>query len=146
MYFGSADKSITEIIGAISGKDAAVASKPVEVEEEQKQEEEVENEIFKDPTMSIGIPAEIFEAERRVAMTPSQVPKFRRMGFSVNVESGAGVNAGFRDLDYERYGAAIVSKPDAWSSDIVLKIRRVLPPEVHFLHKTKLLVSYVQAG
>jgi hypothetical protein len=36
MYFGSADKSVTEIIGAISGKDAAAASKPVEVEEEQK--------------------------------------------------------------------------------------------------------------
>jgi alanine dehydrogenase len=93
--------------------------------------------------MSIGIPAEMFEMEKRVAMTPSQIPKFRRMGFSIHVESGAGLNAGFRDSDYERYGGNIVSKPDAWSCDIVLKIRRVLPPEIHFLHRTKLLVSYV---
>ena len=47
----------------------------------------------------IGIPKEIHPDERRVAATPSTVARFRKMGLDVQIEAGAGRNAGFSDAD-----------------------------------------------
>lgn len=40
--------------------------------------------------MTIGVPKELFEGEKRVAITPKYVKEFRKRGFDVLVESGAG--------------------------------------------------------
>jgi len=39
----------------------------------------------------IGVPREIFPGEKRVATVPDVVEKLIKLGFSVAVESGAGV-------------------------------------------------------
>ena len=59
--------------------------------------------------MRIGVPAETYEGERRVATTPDAVEQLRKLGFTVAVQSGAGAAASFTDDAYREAGD--VSKP-----------------------------------
>jgi NAD/NADP transhydrogenase alpha subunit len=43
------------------------------------------------------VPKETLHGERRVAITPSVAASLIKKGFTVNVESGAGVEANFKD-------------------------------------------------
>ena len=43
--------------------------------------------------LSIGVPKEVFENEKRVAISPENVKKYTKAGFTVNIESGAGNGA-----------------------------------------------------
>jgi NAD(P) transhydrogenase len=72
--------------------------------------------------LSIGIPKETYDLEKRVAATPETVSKFLKANFqSVHVETGAGVASSFTDQAYQNAGAKIVD--NIWkSSDIVLKV------------------------
>ena len=47
--------------------------------------------------MQIGVPRETWRGEQRVALVPQNAKKLVAVGFSVTVESGAGVAAGFVD-------------------------------------------------
>lgn len=49
-------------------------------------------------SLTIGVPKEVFSGERRVAVTPAVTAALAKKGFNVNVESGAGVLANFRDV------------------------------------------------
>lgn len=61
--------------------------------------------------LSVGVPKERFEAERRVAITPEKVAALRKSGVSeVRVEASAGVLASFADAAYAAAGAKIVEK------------------------------------
>ncbi len=75
--------------------------------------------------MRIGIPAETFAGEKRVASVPEVVEKLIKLGFQVSVQSTRGTAANFDDDAYKAAGAQIA--PDAaalWSSaDIVFKVR-----------------------
>jgi len=77
--------------------------------------------------MSIGVPKETKDQEKRVAQTPATVAQLVKSGFNVFVESGAGVNSNFSDEDYKKSGASVVSSKEAWSKDLVLKVRPPLP-------------------
>lgn len=70
--------------------------------------------------LSVGIPKESFDLERRVAATPESVARLVKPGFSVFVEKGAGDLSYFSDADYEKAGAKITD--NVWNSDIVLKV------------------------
>jgi NAD(P) transhydrogenase subunit alpha len=69
--------------------------------------------------MRIGIPKEPYEAQTLVSASPDTVGKLIKLGYDVCVESGAGVRASYYDDAYEAAGATIVSKEEAWGSDIV---------------------------
>jgi NAD(P) transhydrogenase subunit alpha len=75
--------------------------------------------------MKIGIPKEIHPGEKRVATTPEAAAQIMKLGFSVAVESGAGLNADISDAAYQAAGVEVL--PDAqalWrQSDIVMKVR-----------------------
>jgi NAD(P) transhydrogenase subunit alpha len=71
----------------------------------------------------VGVPAETYDGERRVAVTPAVVPALVKLGGEVVVESGAGERAGFTDADYEAKGARIGSRDDAWSASVVTQVR-----------------------
>ncbi|MDE0308907.1 MAG: Re/Si-specific NAD(P)(+) transhydrogenase subunit alpha [Acidiferrobacterales bacterium] len=75
--------------------------------------------------MKIGIPTEIHDKERRVAVTPEIVPSIMEMGFEVVVESGAGELANYTDSAYETAGATVVSAgTSVWeNSDVIAKVR-----------------------
>ena len=95
--------------------------------------------------MKIGIPKEIFEGEKRVALTPQSAQALQKLGYEVLVEAGAGEAARFSDESYREAGVSVV--PDAgelWAqADIVAKIR---PPEASEIDKTRsgqILISFV---
>jgi NAD(P) transhydrogenase subunit alpha len=80
--------------------------------------------------MRIGIPAEIFPGETRVAATPETVKKITQGGrHTVLVQAGAGAAAHYPDSDYEAAGATIVAgAPEVYSqAQILLK---VLGPDI----------------
>jgi NAD(P) transhydrogenase subunit alpha len=80
--------------------------------------------------MRLAVPREVKAGERRVAATPENVVRLRKLGFEVSVESDAGALADFSDKDYVDAGATVVSDTrELWQSgDVILK---VLPPETH---------------
>ena len=59
---------------------------------------------------TIGVPAETYENEKRVALSPEAVQRLTKLGFKINVEKDAGANAAFSDAAFESAGAKIVSK------------------------------------
>jgi H+-translocating NAD(P) transhydrogenase len=72
--------------------------------------------------LTVGVPKETFDLERRVAATPESVARLVKSGFqAVHVETGAGAKSFFSDQAYEQAGAKIVD--NAWKdSNIVLKV------------------------
>ena len=82
----------------------------------------------REPVMSgeqtIGVPAEVKNRERRIALTPSAVASLVDRGHRVLVQTGAGVGAGFADDDYADAGAHLVADPaEAWSAEVVVKVK-----------------------
>ena len=71
----------------------------------------------------IGVPAEILDGERRVALTPAVVPQLQKLGATVVVESGAGAAAGYPDAAYEEKGATIGTRDDALAAPVVAYVR-----------------------
>jgi len=74
----------------------------------------------------IAVPKEIFPGENRVALVPDTASKLIKKGFQINVEKGAGINAGFTDDQYESSGAKLLDNVSELysSADIVLKVQR----------------------
>src|SRR5687768_5037908 len=93
--------------------------------------------------MIVGIVQEAAPGERRVAATPDSVTKLTQLGFSVVVESGAGLAAGFDDAAYERAGATIGDTASAWRSAVVVKVRPPLDQEAARLGSTQTLISFL---
>jgi NAD(P) transhydrogenase subunit alpha len=95
--------------------------------------------------MRIGIPAETYAGEKRVATVPEVVEKLIKLGFTVSVQAGAGSGANFDDAAYTAAGAQIA--PDAaalWSSaDVVLKVRAPDAKEVGLMRAGQTLISFI---
>ena len=75
--------------------------------------------------MVVGIPAETFPGERRVATVPAVVPALMKAGLDVLLEPGAGAAAGFPDADYVEKGAALATDRAHLfaTGDVVLQVR-----------------------
>ena len=73
--------------------------------------------------MLIGVPSETMPGETRVAATPETVKKLKAQGHTLRVQAGAGVAASVTDAAYEAAGADIVTQAQAWSADLLLKVR-----------------------
>lgn len=98
--------------------------------------------------MNIGIPKEISVEERRVSLTPVGVYALTNEGNTVFVEKGAGEKSGFSDEDYRRVGADIVYSPEEvfQRADVVTKVQLPTPEESAYLHKDKVLLSFLNLG
>ncbi|MDX1518070.1 MAG: Re/Si-specific NAD(P)(+) transhydrogenase subunit alpha, partial [Woeseiaceae bacterium] len=95
--------------------------------------------------MKIGVPKETHSGEKRVATTPDVAVQLIKLGYSVQVESGAGDSASFADEAYRAAGCDIVaSANDIWdSSDIILKVRAPEPDRASALRADQTLVSFL---
>ena len=93
--------------------------------------------------MRIGIPAEIYPGETRVAATPETVKKLAGGGHhTVVVQSGAGARASMSDADYQAAGATIAAgAADAYASDIVLKVRGPETSELPLVRRGSILIG-----
>jgi len=74
--------------------------------------------------MIVGVPRESFPGEQRVALVPAVIPNLTKAGLEVVVEAGAGIAAGYPDVDYVAKGAKIVSaRAEVFrAADIVVQI------------------------
>ncbi|MEW6545668.1 MAG: alanine dehydrogenase [Bacillota bacterium] len=93
--------------------------------------------------MVIGVPKEIKADENRVAITPAGVMALTGHGHRVVVESGAGEGSGFSDEDFRAAGATIVNREEAWSAEMVLKVKEPLPEEYGFFRPGQVLFTYL---
>jgi NAD(P) transhydrogenase subunit alpha len=93
--------------------------------------------------MRIGIPAETFTGEARVAATPETVKKLVAAGHSLLVEAGAGEDASIPDAEYQAAGAAIsASAAELYAAaDLVLKVRAPQQGEASLLRSGQVLVG-----
>ena len=75
--------------------------------------------------MIIVVPKENFPEERRVALIPQNIPKRKKTGFEVLVESEAGGGSGFSDSQYTDKGAKITgNRKELFSKvGVILQVR-----------------------
>ncbi len=89
--------------------------------------------------MRFAVPQEP-KGERRVALVPSSVKTLLESGFSVAVQPGAGVDAGFSDQDYEEAGASIEEEP--WrGADFLASLRAPAPEWLGLLNPGAVVVG-----
>ena len=95
--------------------------------------------------LTIGVPREVAAGEKRVATVPEVVEKLIKLGFAVQVESGAGDAANFSDDVYRAAGAEIVGDAaKLWASaDIVFKVRGPTAEEVGLMREGGTVVSFI---
>jgi len=96
--------------------------------------------------LSIGVPAETWTNEKRVACTPAVTALLTKKGFTVNVQEGAGKLSSFRDDDFAAAGAKIVGKDAAFKQDITLKLRQPSMDEVKLFRDEATLYSFLYPG
>ena len=95
------------------------------------------------PISSIGVPREVKPDEQRVALTPDAVRELVSHGLSVRVEQNAGAGAGIEDAAYLAAGAELVSREDAWSAHLVVKVKEPQMEEFPFLRADQVLFTYL---
>ncbi|WP_047981586.1 alanine dehydrogenase [Ornithinibacillus contaminans] len=94
--------------------------------------------------MNIGIPREIKNNENRVAITPAGVLTLTNAGHHVFIETTAGLGSGFTDEQYQQAGAKIVdSAAQAWSQQMVMKVKEPLPEEYGYFYEGMILFTYL---
>jgi len=96
--------------------------------------------------LTIGVPKESWTNEKRVAITPAATAMLVKKGFNVEVEENAGVLSQFRNDDYAASGAKIVSQKDAFTRDIVLKLRQPSLQEAALFRDEGTLYSFLYPG
>lgn len=92
--------------------------------------------------MRIGVPREVTDGERRVALTPESVGRLVKSGVEVAVERGAGAQANFPDDQYEKAGASFA---DPWSAGVVVKVQKPSADEARRLASGSILISLLPA-
>jgi len=83
---------------------------------------------------TIFVKSERDPRETRVAIIPSDAQRLSKLGWSVNVESGAGAKAGFPDSAFTEAGASVVGADFAREADFVVAVRK---PSVEEIAKFK---------
>ena len=94
--------------------------------------------------MLVGVPKEIKDGEQRVALTPLGAEVLARAGHTVLIESGAGAGSRLADEQYAAAGARIVAgAADAWSAELVLKVKEPQPSEFGYFRRGQILFTYL---
>lgn len=95
--------------------------------------------------MKLAIPKESAADERRVAIAPENISAFIKLGYEVQVESGAGECAELPDRMYEAQGAHIHDGGEnLWSTaNLVLKVNPPSLEEVNLIREGSTLICFV---
>jgi alanine dehydrogenase len=93
----------------------------------------------------IGVPKEIKEQERRIALVPSAAEQLTKRGHTVLVEKNGGIGSGYPDEEYKKAGAEIVdlAKDVFARADMIVKVKEPLPGEFPLLRKGQILFTYL---
>ena len=95
--------------------------------------------------MHIGCPKEIKPQEFRVGLTPTLAQDLVAHGHIVNIETGAGLGAGFSDAAYVQAGAEVVETAAEIfaQSEMIVKVKEPQAGERKMLREGQLLFTYL---
>ncbi len=96
--------------------------------------------------MILGVPKEIIENETRVAVIPLTVKQFISSGFTVIIESNAGIDSQISDSEFRDSGAEIVSSASEVfnKSDMILKVNSPTDEEIQMIKNNSSYISFFQ--
>ncbi len=99
-------------------------------------------------TTTVGVPSEIKNNEKRVALTPDGVNELVHHGHRVLVQSGAGAGSKFSDEEYAAVGGEIVddAKGVFDGADLIVKVKEPVPDEYHLFREGQQLITYLHAA
>jgi alanine dehydrogenase len=96
----------------------------------------------KQKKLTIGIPKEDHDLERRISLTPEAVEVLVNNGHDVLLEKNAGEGANYTDKDYSEHGAFIIeSKKQIYQAEILLKIAPLNHDEIDLLKNNQVIFS-----
>jgi len=94
--------------------------------------------------ISIGIPCDTKDEEKRIALTPEAVNLLVESDNEVILQKGAGSGANYTDKDYSENGAIITDSPArVFSSDVIIKVAPFNEKEADYLKGNQVLISYL---
>lgn len=95
--------------------------------------------------MLIGVPTEVKDDERRVALTAAGVTELTRAGHEVLVQAGAGVGSGVTDEAYHAAGAQIADDADTvWArAETIVKVKEPVGAELPLIRGDQVLFTYL---
>jgi alanine dehydrogenase len=94
--------------------------------------------------ISIGIPSDKKNDERRIALTPEAVNLLVENGNEVILQKGAGAGANYSDKDYADNGAVITESPArVFSADAVIKVAPFTTQEADYLKGNQIVMSFL---
>lgn len=95
--------------------------------------------------LTIGVPRETAEHERRVALTPDAVKKYVSSGITVLVQKDAGKGAYISDETFEAAGAKIVDDASSVykNADLVLKVQKPSKAEIDDMRPGSSLIAFL---
>jgi NAD(P) transhydrogenase subunit alpha len=97
--------------------------------------------------MLVGVPKELKEGEKRVALTPDSVKQLIAKGFRVAIEQGAGLSSYIKDEEYLAVNAEVVPDKHALYStaDVVVKVNAPSTDEIAMMKQGSSLLSFMYA-
>lgn len=93
--------------------------------------------------ITVAIPKETLQGERRVALVPSLVKQYEKLGVQLVLEQGAGVESGFEDADYEGVKIAKTADQLFKKADVTLKVRPPTVEEAGKLPEGSILMGFL---
>lgn len=92
---------------------------------------------------TIGVPKETAAGERLVALVPEVVARLVKGGASVVLERGAGASAYYTDADYEKVGATLGSREEAFGADILVKVQPPSQEEIPLMKQGGAYIGFM---
>jgi alanine dehydrogenase len=96
-------------------------------------------------SLTIGIPKEDQNVEKRLPLTPETVSLLTQAGYRVLLETGAGLAINYSDRYYAELGAEITETPEeVFQADVILKITPPTAKEVQMMRPRTTVFSFLQ--
>jgi len=156
MFFGDARKAFEEVQGELSKRKAEVkveSTNAGQAAAKKAQTDELKAEDLPPVFCVLGVPKEVKENERMVALSPHACMVLRKKGFGIIMESGAGVLSAMPDSAYEKVCVQIVTDVQEVykNANVILKVQPPVPnhpslnmSEAELLRAGQTLISFIR--
>lgn len=93
-------------------------------------------------SLTVGLPGSVSEEQRRFPLTPEGAAQLVERGFRVLMERGAASHIHYTDEAYSRCGVEIVSREQAFATDIVIYLGHIQEREARLVRRGALLLGF----
>lgn len=109
-------------------------------------EEQLEKAVNK-RQMSIGMPRDVRDNEKRISLTPEAVKILTDAGHEVFIERGAGQGSSYSDSKYSENGAVVSdSSQKVYECDLIIKTAPFDEKEVELLRGNQVVISFMNVA